>query len=156
MATQSVISDNQAVSPPLPTRKVKKRVPQVNVDEFWAKFNTEFPGKIHKILPDNKYASTKVAKTPKGPAHDQVAGKSYAEARADCISAVEKIATECRRVNMKYRDHHFDIEIDLKSGQGDFLSGLVPSEDELFPKSVKRVTVRFSQCLWHFERTNRK
>lgn len=27
-----------------PAKKVKKRVPQRNVDEFWDKFTTKFPG----------------------------------------------------------------------------------------------------------------
>jgi hypothetical protein len=50
---------------------------------------------------------------------------------------------ECRRVNQKYRDPHFDIEFDLKWGVRDCLSMLsgTPGEDDSFfsPGSVKRV-----------------
>ena len=133
------------VTEPEPRKKVKKQPPQKGVDELWEAFTTKFPGKVHSILPHNVYAETKAANAPKGVVHGQKAVKSYDEAAAECKSAVEKIARECRRVNMKYRDPHFDIEFDLKSWKGsrDCLDGLVrgASEWELTPKSVKRVTV---------------
>jgi hypothetical protein len=37
---------------------------------------------------------------------------------------VEKIVKECRRNNQKYRDPHFDLELDLKTGQNNCLKGL--------------------------------
>ena len=122
-------------------KKVKKQVPQQNVDEFWEKFTTKFPGKIHSILPKNVYAVTKALNSPQGVVHGISAGKSYEQAAAECHAAVEKIATECRRVNMKYRDPHFDIEFDLKWSKRDCLDGLAGSGDNLAPKSVKRVSV---------------
>ena len=73
--------------------------------------------------------------------HGERAGKSYDEAAAGCKAAVEKISKECRRVNMKYRDPHFDIEFDLKWDVRDCLDGLGERDYELSPKSVKRVTV---------------
>lgn len=126
---------------PAPIKRVKKRVPQAVVDEFWTKFNTEYPGKIDTILPKNFYAQTLVTKIPKGVIRSQGAGRSYEEASAECIAAVEKISAECRRVNLKYRDPHFDIEWDLKRGVRDCLDGLVSSDWELAPRSVKRVSV---------------
>lgn len=69
---------------------------------------------------------------------------SYEDAAATCRAKVEKIIKECRRINKKYRDPHFDIELDLKWGQNDCLRSLsnrdefVPGED-LRPESVKRV-----------------
>ena len=35
---------------PISARKVKKRVPQTNVDEFWDKFTTKFPGQNPEML----------------------------------------------------------------------------------------------------------
>ena len=126
---------------PTSIKKAKKRVPQAGVDEFWSKFNTGYPGKIDTILPKNFYAKTLAAKVPKGIVRSQGAGKSYEEASAECVAAVEKISAECRRVNLKYRDPHFDIEWDLKRNQRDCLDGLVSSDWELAPRSVKRVSV---------------
>ena len=71
----------------------------------------------------------------------QVAAKSYAQAAAECENAVVKIAKECRRVNHKYRDPHFDIEFDLKRNQRDCLDALGGFEEKAYPKSVKRVPV---------------
>ena len=141
--------------PPPPPRKVKKQSPQKTVDDFWNKFTTSFPGKVHTILPQNGYAKARAARQPKGPAHDQGALKSYEEAKAECQAAVNQIAKECRRVNMRYRDPHFDIEFDLKQNNGpkECLEGLAPMDGEPFsPNSVKRVPVcGRSQCLWRNE-----
>ena len=71
----------------------------------------------------------------------QVAVKSYDQAAAECKHAVEKIAKECRRVNHKYRDPHFDIEFDLKRNQRDCLDALGDVDDKAYPKSVKRIPV---------------
>jgi hypothetical protein len=122
-------------------KKMKKQPPQVTVDEFWTKFNTAFPGKVHTILPKDNIAKKEAAKTPQGLIHSEAAGKSYKEAAAECVAAVEKIAAECRRVNLKYRDPHFDIEWDLKRGRRDCLDGLVSRDSDLAPRSVKRVSV---------------
>lgn len=124
-----------------PPKKVKKRVPQANVDEFWSKFTTRFPGKIHTILPKNNYAKTKAAKAPEGVIPSQSAGKSYEEAAAECVATVEKISKECRRLNLKYRDPHFDIEWDLKCSRRDCLDGLVSMGWDMAPRSVKRIPV---------------
>lgn len=127
----------------VPDRKVKKQPPQDTVDHFWTKFTTAFPGKVHTVLPKDNVAKRKAAKASSGgPTHCEAAGKSYEEAAAECFAAVEKIATECRRVNLKYRDPHFDIEWDLKRSRRDCLDGLVSSDWDLAPGSVKRVSVR--------------
>lgn len=124
-----------------PPKKVKKRVPQANVDEFWSKFTTKFPGKVHTILPGNHYAKTKAAKSQEGVIPSQSAGKSYEEAAVECKAAVEKISKECRRLNLKYRDPHFDIEWDLKCSRRDCLDGLVSMGWDMAPRSVKRIPV---------------
>lgn len=128
------------VDPPT-VRKAKKCVPQANVDRFWNKFNTAFPGKVYTILPQNVYAQAKAAQIPRGTVHSQRAGKSYVEAAAECRAAVEKISTECRRVNLKYRDPHFDIEWDLKFKKRDCLDGLWDEDIDMTPRSVKRISV---------------
>ena len=137
-------------APALPiSKKLRTKTPQDSIDEFWACFTSKFPGKPQRILPANAYATTKAAKSPKGVVHGQAALKSYDQAALECIAAVEKIAKECRRVNMKYRDPHFDIEFDLKRagpGPRDCLDGLFGRNgDSALPKSVKRVPVSHLQ-----------
>lgn len=141
-----------------PMKKVKKQYPQKTIDQFWEKFVTKFPGKVETILPSNIYAKSRAAKTHEGVVHGQAATKSYDEARAECVEAVNKISTECRRVNMKYRDPHFDIDFDLKWNTRNCLDGLtVDRWDEvgLAPKSVKRVPVRHYLSLLYFSHANR-
>jgi hypothetical protein len=123
-----------------PKRKPSRQPPQESVKQFWDKFNTKYPGKVFTILPDNPNARKKVAKTPKG-AVQQRAAKSYEEARAECERNVRRIVKECRRVNQKYRDPHFDIEWDLKSKRRNCLDGLARELQGGSPKGVKRVTV---------------
>ena len=107
-----------------------------------AKFTTKTPGKVRCVLPSDVYAKRKALKTPKGEVNGERAVKSYDEAARECKYAVQKIAKECRRVNHKYRDQHFDIEFDLKRGPRDCLNGLRQTDDTSLPGSVKRVPVR--------------
>lgn len=66
---------------------------------------------------------------------------------------MEKIAKECRRVNHKYRDPHFDIEFDLKGNQRDCLDGFGYTQevDRRYPRSVKRVTEIFDKPVFFEE-----
>jgi hypothetical protein len=127
-----------------PKRKLKKQPPQESVKQFWDKFNTKYPGKVFTILPDNPHARKKASKTPKG-AVQQRAAKSYEKARAECERDVQRIVKECRRVNQKYRDPHFDIEWDLKSKRRNCLDGLARELQGGSPKGVKRVADIFEK-----------
>lgn len=113
--------------------------PQETVRQFWDQFNAKVPGKVFTVLPGNPKARSKAA--AKGAVQSQDADKSYEEACRECRHAVECIVTECERVNQKYTDLHFDIEVDLKSGTRDYLDGLEEMNEEMRPKGVKRVTV---------------
>ncbi|TKA64903.1 hypothetical protein B0A49_11428 [Cryomyces minteri] len=101
---------------PCPKPRMKKQPPQKSIDQFWEKFTTKTPGKAFTILPTTL---------------------------AMCKSKVAKIVKECRRVNQKYRDPHFDIERDftlsLKGRPPDCLMGLDDDVCRLRPLSVKRV-----------------
>ncbi|KAL8741673.1 MAG: hypothetical protein Q9190_005747 [Brigantiaea leucoxantha] len=148
---------NDIEPPPPPTivsdglgtgKKIKKRIPQRNVDEFWDKFTTKFPGKVLSILPANIYVKTKAAQAPKGIIHGRGTARSYDEAAAECRASVRKIAAECRRVNLKFHDKYFDIETDLKRNRRDCLHQLNESENDLDPKSVKRVADIFDDPIF--------
>ncbi|KAI9834033.1 MAG: hypothetical protein M1838_005553, partial [Thelocarpon superellum] len=129
-----------AAAPPLDpaTKKARKQNPQKTIDDFWSKFNAKAPGQVLTILPNDFYAKRNLNNAPKGiiPGHDVAA--SFDEAVATCKAKVEKIATECRRINQKYRDVHFDIDIDLKMRSFYCLNGLL-ADDRAPPASVKRV-----------------
>lgn len=103
----------------------KYRTPQRKVDEFWTKFTARVPGKATTVLPKNEYAERlskrNSAKEVGGGTNAQA---SFEEAAAICRAKVEKIVQECRRVNQKYRDPHFDLEYDLKTGRRDCLESL--------------------------------
>lgn len=94
------------------------------------------------ILPKNKTVTKVGDSVPKGVIKGENAVASYEEAAAICKEKVAKIVRECRRVNQKYRDPHFDIEFDLKWDIKDCLTmlGDTTNVDSGFqPCSVKRV-----------------
>ena len=148
---------------PAPVKKTKHQAPQDAIDEFWAKFNSKTPGKgktlrsiaqssfpnrslftASTILPKNVYAKKAGEKAPKGVIKGENAVASYEEAAQICRDKVEKIVKECKRVNQKYRDPHFDIEFDLKWGMKDCLTMLSGTSEDYAdgafrPGSVKRV-----------------
>ncbi|RGP61506.1 hypothetical protein FLONG3_10512 [Fusarium longipes] len=119
-----------------------KVTPQQVIDKFWKQFTTKNPGKATTVIPSNTY--TEFAAKRGNQVTTTTCQASYEDAAATCRAKVEKIVKECRRINKKYRDPHFDIELDLKWGQNDCLRSLsnredyVPGED-LTPESVKRV-----------------
>lgn len=146
------LMDMACTTPPLSSRsdfrmsQKAKQTPQETVRQFWDQFNTRFPGKVHTVLPDNPYARAKASRIPKGVVQGQDAGKSYKQARYECKRSVDRIAKECERLNQKYTDPHFDIEVDLKSQARDYLDGLNKKNLHMLPRGVKRVTVGFSHA----------
>jgi hypothetical protein len=132
---------------PRPQLPGRKHAPQRSIDEFWDKFTTKHPGKIFTILPDNLYAKRAAAHAPKGAIPGVNALASYEQAVDSCRNKVAKIVKECRRLNQKYRDPHFDIEADFKRSQllpntpADCLTGLDKEQADFQPMSVKRVEV---------------
>lgn len=137
-----------------PRMRVKKQPPQKSIDEFWEKFTTKHPGKIFTILPDNLYAKRAAANAPKGFIVGENAVASYQEAVDACNRKVDKIVKECRRLNQKYRDPHFDIEADFKRSQmfpeipPDCLTALNEDRTAFQPMSVKRIEVTISPLSW--------
>ncbi|KAJ5650659.1 Alpha/beta hydrolase fold-3 [Penicillium longicatenatum] len=126
-----------------PPHRARCQPPQESVKQFWEQFNTKYPGKVYTVLPDNPYARTRAKRVPNGVIRGQEAVKSYEQAKRECQKSVDRIVKECERVNQKYTDPHFDIEVDLKSGRKDYLHGLDETNEEMRPRGVKRVTEIF-------------
>lgn len=103
----------------------KQKAPQRKIDEFWKKFTTKAPGKATTLLPKNEYAERLARRAAaKESGSGTAAQASFEEAAALCKAKVNKIIEECRRVNQKYRDPHFDLEFDLKTERRDCLESL--------------------------------
>lgn len=122
----------------------------VEVRKYWGILytGTNVPCAASTILPKDRYSRKVGDKVPKGVIPGQNAVASYEEAARICKDKVEKIVKECRRVNQKYRDQHFDIEFDLKWGVNNCLTALADTADVdrgFFPGSVKRVEDIFDQ-----------
>ncbi|KAJ6135152.1 Alpha/beta hydrolase fold-3 [Penicillium capsulatum] len=124
-----------------PPHRARGQRPQDAVKQFWDQFNTKYPGKVYTVLPDNPYARTRARQVPNGVIQGQEAVKSYEQAKRECKKSVERIVKECERVNQKYTDPHFDLELDLKSGRRDYLDALDKMNEEMRPRGVKRVTI---------------
>ncbi|KAL1881458.1 hypothetical protein VTK73DRAFT_3743 [Phialemonium thermophilum] len=112
-------------------RRGKRKTPQQKLDAFWKRFITNTPGKAMTVIPQNQYTSRTISRGVgiKADGGDSVGittapVASYEEAAAICQAKVDKIVSECRRVNQKYRDPHFDLEFDLKMDLRDCLDSL--------------------------------
>ena len=112
-----------------------------NLRYFWDKFHAKVPEKVFQVLPDNPLA----AGWSDRPAHPSSSGRgaqnSYEQAYKECCRVVDSISAECERVNQKYTDPYFNLEIDLKSGSRNCLDGLEQQNLVMRPNGVKRVTV---------------
>lgn len=84
------------------------------------------------IIPQQDGFSERAAKraSAKCLAPARTTQQSYEDAAAQCRHKVAQIVKECRRVNQKYRDPHFDLEIDLKLNRRDCLDSLDNVKDD--------------------------
>ncbi|KAL7792578.1 hypothetical protein V8C37DRAFT_379921 [Trichoderma ceciliae] len=136
---------------------VKQQTPQEAIDEFWAKFTTKAPGKATTVIPQNPHTARVARKNAKAASSSTSAQASYETAAAMCRAKVEKIVKECRRVNKKYRDPHFDLEADLKLCRRDCLESLSNFEPldnpgkDFRPGSAKRVVEIFDKPQFYIE-----
>jgi hypothetical protein len=105
------------------------------------------------VIPHNEYAERAARRSTK--AVGTTTQASYEEAAAVCKAKVAKIVKECRRVNQKYRDPHFDLELDLKWGSRDTLESLCNTKEKqdpgFRPKSVKRVKDIFDEPKFYID-----
>ncbi|CAI4215029.1 unnamed protein product, partial [Parascedosporium putredinis] len=138
----------------------KNLPPQEIVDEFWKEFSAKSPSKATTVIPQNEYADKAAKGSTNGP--ERTTQSSYAEAAEICRTKVRKIADECRAINRKYRDPHFDLEYDLKCSKRDSLESInnrrtkaspangdeSDSDDDMQPfkpRAVKRVADIFDE-----------
>ncbi|KAL7920778.1 hypothetical protein ACQKWADRAFT_321890 [Trichoderma austrokoningii] len=144
-------------APPRQRREARQQTPQEAIDEFWAKFTTKAPGKATTVIPQNPYTARVARKNAKTASSSTTIQASYETAAAMCRAKVEKIVQECRRVNKKYRDPHFDLEADLKLVRRDCLESLSNFEPfdnpgkDFRPGSAKRVVEIFDKPQFYID-----
>ncbi|KAB5539459.1 calpain family cysteine protease [Coniochaeta sp. 2T2.1] len=158
-ANRTVMAEMPVVLQPPSHRGLvgKQKSPQEKVDRFWKKFTTEAPGKATSVIPKNKTTSKPLrGRSNIATSSGTTTTKSYEEAAAICRAKVEKIVKECRRINQKYRDPHFDLEFDLKMNRRDCLDPLdntrpCPPPFRFTPKAVKRVCEIFDDPTFYID-----
>ncbi|KAJ4396121.1 hypothetical protein N0V93_000338 [Gnomoniopsis smithogilvyi] len=127
MSSESASRQASPVRQPTRTSKSSRRkdpqTPQQKIDEFWGKYKTKAPG---KELPER--AARRASAKSKAPA--KTTEQSYEAAANQCRRKVAQIVSECRRVNQRYRDPHFDLEIDQKLNRRDCLDSLDNERDD--------------------------
>lgn len=134
--------------------------PQEAVNKSWARSSVKIFSAATTVLPVSDPDGSDHQQASPPPEQGQLVAANFEEAAKVCRQKVEKIVKEHLRVNQRYRDPHFDIDLDLKSRKGICIGTLTeptrwiiengretqPNGD--LPKSVKRVDV--SNDLYNF------
>lgn len=93
--------------------------------------HTDHPPLATCIIPQTELperAARRASAKSKAPA--KTTEQSYEAAANQCRRKVAQIVSECRRVNQRYRDPHFDLEIDQKLNRRDCLDSLDNERDD--------------------------
>ena len=143
---------------PIRVRRIRSRrqpwiPPQDAVDKSWARCSVKIFSAVTTVLPVSDPDGPDHQQASPPPEQGQLVAANFEEAVKACKQKVEKIVKEHQRVNQRYRDPHFDIDLDLKSRKGICLGTLAePTQwiikdgpdirpNRNLPKSVKRVDV---------------
>lgn len=113
--------------------------PQQALNRFWKSFTSKKRGKPLTVLPQNDLAERLFETQPKDGVLTEPATANYDHAVAKCKAKVASIVKECRRINQKYCDAHFDLE-----NRPMCLKPLTAESVPFCPGSILRVTEIFS------------
>jgi len=143
---------------PIRLRRIRSRPqpwipPQDAIDNSWARSSVKIFSAATTVLPVSDPDGPDHQQASPPPEQGQLVAANFEEAVKACKQKVEKIVKEHQRVNQRYRDSHFDIDLDLKSRKGICLGPLNEPTRWIIedgpdtrpnghlPKSVKRVNV---------------
>ncbi|KAF7559142.1 hypothetical protein G7046_g5015 [Stylonectria norvegica] len=126
-------------------KKKKKLPPQQSINRIWKKFSKR---KFHKALAVLPFDPVLPPAVPNQP--NELLSAGYDRAADECRKKVEKIVKECRRLNLRYRDPGWDLDLDLNHSRGYCLNRLnkkrfdiskdaLLDPESIVPKAVKRV-----------------
>ncbi|KAK7927837.1 calpain-like protein, partial [Apiospora marii] len=96
-----------------------KPPPQESINEIWGRFSAKKFSRALAILP---FDPVPLPAEPERP--NELLSAGYERATEECRRKVQKIIRECRRINTRYRDQDWDIDMDLKMAIGDTLNYL--------------------------------
>lgn len=147
---------------PIRLRRIRSRPqpwipPQDAIDNSWARSSVKIFSAATTVLPVSDPDGPDHQQASPPPDQGQLVAANFEEAVKACKQKVEKIVKEHQRVNQRYRDSHFDIDLDLKSRKGICLSTLGEPTRWIIedgpdtrpngnlPKSVKRVNKIFDK-----------
>lgn len=132
---------------PPPRRRSVVSITKPQNDEFyrsWDRFLAVSPHRAHASALGRRLEQTlKDAGDEEKGLHTQVSpAASYEQAKKECQDKVQAIIDECTRLNQKYRDRHFEVEL----SQHDCIVPLVDDDGDssshaIRPSGVKRVKV---------------
>ncbi|KAF3939988.1 Calpain-8 [Dactylella cylindrospora] len=128
--------------------QISKKVPagsaQKQLNKFWRKFRSNRAGRPTIVLPYNPFSTP--PKPIYGPTLPVVATAQYDEAVANCKAKVQRIVRECRGLNQKYRDYHFDLgRDDPRNTSTRYCIDGFSYNSNLTPKGVKRIDEIFDK-----------
>jgi hypothetical protein len=143
---------------PIRVRRIRSKrqswiPPQDAVDKSWARSSVKIFSAVTTVLPVSDLDGPDHQQTSSPPEQGQLVAANFEEVVKVCRQKVDKIVKEHQRVNQRYRDPHFDIDLDLKSRKGICLGTLAEPTQWIIkdgpdirpnghlPKSVKRVDV---------------
>ncbi|KAI2621859.1 hypothetical protein GGS21DRAFT_547890 [Xylaria nigripes] len=125
-------------------KKKRKQSPQRTINKIWRRFATKKCTKALSVLPFDPVPLPSTLEEP-----NELLSVGYERVSEECSRRVKKIIQECKRVNTRYRDPDFDLDWDLKMGQGNCLNYLGSTGFDMsntrystttsVPKAVKRV-----------------
>jgi hypothetical protein len=127
--------------------------PQDAIDKSWARSSVKIFSAATTVLPISDPDGPDHQQASPPPEQGQLVAANFEEAAKVCKQKVDKIVKEHQRVNQRYRDPHFDIDLDLKARKGICLGTLAEPTRWIIkdgpdtrpnghlPKSVKRVDV---------------
>lgn len=93
--------------------------------------DSDTPHAATYIIPQTEQAERAVRRaSAKSKAPAKTTEQSYEAAADQCRRKVAQIVSECRRVNQRYRDPHFDLEFDLRLNHRNCLDSLDNVHDD--------------------------
>lgn len=125
--------DDKASKP----KSSSKKTPQASIISFWARFLAKQPSKLSCIFPPSLYADLLPPIPAEAGKEKSInAAKSYELAVKQCKDRVAKIVRECHRVNQKFIDSDFNIDLDKDFSSWNCLDGLLDYTDDVQPPAV--------------------
>ena len=123
--------------PAPPSKRQRPWVPpQIAVNNVWSRFSAKIFSNVTTVLPGLEQQQPTVM--PQG----RLVAAEFDEMAEACRKKVAKIVEEHKRVNQRYRDPHFDIDMDYKLRNGYCLGTLMDPVRWIVPVPDPRLPMK--------------